>query len=125
MSETPTFETYLDDLRARFAHKDAARLPRRLKGTVTFLFAGSGARRDRLTLRFADGAVRIDSATRLVENEPTAIVRCALTDWVAFFEKNDASRLDDIDIFGDAALLEALPALAAQKTSPLHTRLQR
>ena len=118
-----SFETYYQTLRARFSGKDAARLPVRLKGTITFLFRESGAVADRMTLRFTDEGVQVDAATRLHEGEPTAIVRCALADWIAFFEDNDTRRLDEIDFFGDAQLLEALPALAAQKTSPLHDRL--
>jgi hypothetical protein len=125
VNTTETFDGYLRVMRERFAQKDAARLPKRMKGTITFLFARPGSGRDRMTLRFADGGVVIDAATRLTENEPTAIVRCALPDWIAFYEKNDTARLDDIDIFGDAALIEALPALASQKTSPLQTRLMR
>lgn len=117
------FESYYQALRARFAGKDAGRLPGRLKGTITFLFRDRGAVADRMTLRFSDEGVHLDAATRLHDGEPTAIVRCALADWIAFFENNDTTRLDEIDFFGDAQLIEALPALAAQKTSPLHARL--
>src|SRR3990167_3145452 len=73
-----SFETYYQTLRARFSGKDAARLPVRLKGTITFLFRESGAVADRMTLRFTDEGVQVDAATRLHEGEPTAIVRCAL-----------------------------------------------
>lgn len=118
-----SFETYYQALRARFSGKDAARLPGRLKGTITFLFRERGAVADRMTLRFSDDGVQVDAVTRLHEGEATAIVRCVLADWIAFFENNDSTRLDEIDFFGDAQLIEALPALATQKTSPLHARL--
>ncbi|MBI1946574.1 MAG: hypothetical protein HYS27_12810 [Deltaproteobacteria bacterium] len=117
------FETYYQALRTRFAGKDATRLPGRLKGTITFLFREHGAVADRLTLRFSDEGVHVDAVTRLHEGEATAIVRCTLADWIAFFENNDTTRMDEIDFFGDAQLIEALPTLAAQKTSPLHARL--
>lgn len=120
---TQSFDGYLTQMRARFGGKDAARLPRGLKGTITFLFRVDGRVANRLTLRFADDGVRVEPITRLAADEPTAIVRCSLSDWIAFFEGNDTSRLESIDFFGDAQLIEALPALAAQKTSPLHSRL--
>lgn len=121
--QAESFDRYFQALRARFSRKDAARLPARLKGTVTFLFRDHGTVAGRMTLRFSDQGVHIDAATRLTEGEPTAIVRCALADWIAFFENNDSTRLDEIDFFGDAQLIEALPTLATQKTSPLHARL--
>lgn len=123
MATAPSFDSYLSELRSRFAGKDAARLPRGLKGTITFLFRAEGQVANRMTLRFADDGIRIEAKTQLTENEATAIVRCTLGDWIAFFERNDTGRMDQIDFFGDAQLLEALPALAAQRTSPLHSRL--
>ncbi len=118
----PTFDGYVTQLRDRVHGKDARRLPRHLKGRVTFVFRRDGVA-DRLTLGFFGDSVTVTPTTQMVAGEPTAIVMCQLCDWLAYFERADATRLQTIDFYGDTALLEALPTLAQQHRSPLHTRL--